>query len=113
MGERFENGVGKDFGIIGESGGLGTESEAIRDSGTHSNPASGPAAVVPSDPLITAISAALEAAAKAGQFDVVQSLAAQLVMLRIGNGVPAFPQSEAHIPSAVVIDFDTLRKRRT
>jgi len=39
---------------------------------------------VPSDPVITALSAALEAAAEARQFDVVQLLAAQLVALRTG-----------------------------
>jgi hypothetical protein len=72
VGERFENGVGKGRGIIGELGGLGTQSEAIRDSGTHSKPHPVPA----SDPVITALSAALEAATKAGNFEVVQSLAA-------------------------------------
>jgi len=81
----------EECGIIGESGGLGTESEAIRDSGTHSDAGSGQATAVPSDPVITAISAALEAAAKAGQFDVVQSLAAQLVMLRAGDAVSTVP----------------------
>jgi len=64
---------------------LGTESEAIRDSGTHSDAASEPVTTVPSDPAIIALSAALEAAAKAGQFEVVRSLAEQLVILRTGG----------------------------
>jgi len=76
-----KRGEGEELGIIGESGGLGTKSEAIRDSGTYSDAASEPVAAVPSDPVITAISAALEAAAKAGQLEVVQALAAQLVKL--------------------------------
>jgi len=46
---------------------------------------------VPSDPVITAISAALEAAAKAGRFDVVQSLAEQIVVLCTDNGAPTDP----------------------
>jgi hypothetical protein len=79
-----KRGGGKGGGIIGELCGLGTESEAIRDSGTHSDDA----ATVPSDPVVAAISAALEAAVKAGQFDVVKALAAQLVMLRTSSATP-------------------------